>query len=265
MVFNRIRILYLSLCLSNPSVSYLEDMQTKLSGSKHAGVLVSSPLIEYEAARRFQWSLCENRIADSCPDTLVVLEHQPVMTLGRTTKEAHWKGQTDVFKNRGIQVIACERGGSVTYHGPGQIVGYPILRLRSFCSGPKTYMRMLEEMIIRVLAEWGIEGQRVDKLVGVWAADPQNPIGPLAKIAAMGVKITRGVTMHGFALNATVDLEPFKYIVPCGIEDCRVTSMTELLGSEPDLQLVRDQIADHFAEVFGIEWTERVTEIPHHS
>ncbi len=207
-----------------------------------AGVLVLIPCLDYEAGRQLQWRLRDERISDSRLDTLLLLEHEPVMTLGRTTKDAHWGGQVDVLRNKGLQVVESERGGSVTYHGPGQIIGYPILRLRNFCSGPKAYMRMLEEVIIRVLADWGIEGQRVENFVGVWVRDPKNPDGSLAKVAAMGVKISRGVTMHGFALNVTVDLEPFQYIIPCGIEGCRVTSMAKVLGTEPDLEKVREQI-----------------------
>jgi len=225
------------------------------------GVLVSIPCLDYEAGRQLQGRLLGERIEKSRPDTLVLVEHEPVLTLGRTTKKEHWGGQADALREKGLHVVESERGGSVTYHGPGQIIGYPILKLRSFCSGPKAYMRMLEEVIIRVLAEWGIEGQRAEKFVGVWVRDPKNPKGPLAKIAAMGVKISRGVTMHGFALNVMVDLEPFQYIVPCGIQGCQVTSMAEVLGMEPDLEKVREQIAHHFSVVFGIKWTERLTEI----
>jgi len=232
-----------------------------LSRSLLHGSLVSIPLLDYEAARQLQWHFLDERIAESRLDTLVLLEHEPVLTLGRTTKDAHWGGQVDALRNTGLQMVKSERGGSVTYHGPGQIIGYPILKLRNFCSGPKTYMRMLEEVIIRVLVEWGIEGERVEKFVGVWVRNPKNPDKPFAKIAAMGVKISRGVTMHGFALNVTVNLEPFQFIVPCGIEGCRVTSMADVLGKELDLKKVRQQIAHHFAEVFGIEWTERLTEV----
>ena len=111
--------------------------------------------MEYEAARQFQWRLHDERLADVRPDTLVLLEHEPVMTLGRTTKHAHWNGLHAVPGARDLRVIESERGGSVTYHGPGQIVGYPIVRLRQFCAGPKAYVRMLEEVLIRVLSKWG--------------------------------------------------------------------------------------------------------------
>ncbi len=212
--------------------------------------------MDYDAARRLQWHLHDERVLDVRPDTLVLVEHEPVLTLGRTTKHAHWDGLRAVPGGRGLRVIESERGGSVTYHGPGQVVGYPIVKLRQFCPGPKAYMRMLEEVIIRVLSDWGIEGRRVDKLVGVWVNDPVDPAGPLAKIAAMGVKIARGVTLHGFALNVTVDLAPFAGIVPCGIEGCRVTSMAEVLRTKVEPDEVRDRIVRCFGDVFGLEWKE---------
>ncbi len=224
--------------------------------------MLSISFLEYEESRQLQWHLRDERIAGQGADTLLLTEHASVITLGRTTKGVHWRGQIDALRAERFQVIETERGGSVTYHGPGQIVGYPILKLRSFCPGPKTYMRMLEDVLIRVLGEWGIVGQRQEKFVGVWVRDPKSPDGSLAKIAAMGVKIARGVTTHGFALNVTVDLVPFHLIVPCGIEGCRVTSMAEVLGKELDLKKVREQIAHHFANVFGLEWTERIDEIP---
>ena len=184
----------------------------------------------------------------------MLLEHEPVLTLGRTARDEHWNGSGAGYEVHGLRVIASERGGSVTYHGPGQIVGYPIVKLKHFCPGPKAYMRMLEEVIIHVLSDWGIKGRRVDKFVGVWVQDPVDPDGPLAKIAAMGVKITRGVTLHGFALNVTVDLAPYAGIVPCGIEGCRVTSMAEVLGGKVEPNEVRDRIVRWFGDVFGLAW-----------
>ena len=226
------------------------------------GVVLSVPLMDYEAARRFQWRLHEERLADGRPDTLVLLEHEPVMTLGRTTKTAHWSGLGAAPGDSSLRVIASERGGSVTYHGPGQVVGYPIVRLRQFCPGPKAYVRMLEEVLIRTLAEWGITGDRAEKFPGVWVNDPHDPHGPPAKIAAIGVKIARGVTLHGFALNVTVDLEPFAGIVPCGIEGCRVTSMAEVLRREVGLHDVRQQIARCFGDVFGLDWQDSPLQAP---
>ena len=226
------------------------------------GVVLSIPLMDYEAARELQWRLHEERLADRRPDTLVLLEHEPVMTLGRTTKTAHWNGMRKAPGARGLRVIESERGGSVTYHGPGQIVGYPIVKLRQFCAGPKAYVRMLEDVLIRVLAEWGIEGYRTDRFVGVWVNDPDDPNGPPAKIASIGVKIARGVTLHGFALNATVDLEPFAGIMPCGLEGCRVTSMAEVLPKEVAPDEVRRQITRCFGDVFGLDWEDSPLQAP---
>ena len=233
--------------------------EQKCKDSKQFGALISLSFFPYEVALQLQRRIRADRIAGSWSDTLILLEHEPVLTLGQTAKDSHWKERSDMINKQGIQIIKSERGGSVTFHGPGQIVGYPILLLRKFCSGPKTYMRMLEEVIIAVLEDWGIKGRRIEKLIGVWVENPQNPDGPLAKIAAFGVKISRGITTHGFALNVNVDLQPFGLITPCGIENCRVTSMAEVLGSTPDMHLVKKQVARHFSSVFGIKWSNRVT------
>ena len=229
---------------------------------RRRGVVLSIPLMDYEAARRLQWRLHDERHADVRPDTLVLVEHEPVLTLGRTTKAAHWSGLRAAPGIRGIRVLESERGGSVTYHGPGQVVGYPIVRLRQFCAGPKAYVRMLEEVLIRVLAEWGITGYRTDRFVGVWVNDPADPNGPPAKIAAIGVKIARGVTLHGFALNVTVALEPFAGIMPCGIDRCRVTSMTEVLRARVAPDDVRQRIARCFGDVFGLAWQDSPLQAP---
>lgn len=185
---------------------------------------------------------------DRRPDTLILTEHEPVFTLGRSAQPAHWGGNEETLRQAGYAVHRVERGGSVTYHGPGQLVGYPILRLNRFCAGPKPYMRLLEDVLIRTLDEWGIAAGRIDRLPGVWVGERQ-------KIGAMGVRITHGVTMHGFALNVTVDLAPFGLIVPCGIDGCRATSMAAVLGHPIDPFLVRQRIAANFADSFGLEWT----------
>ena len=242
-------------CISNQPLTKHKGLDPK-----RLGVLISLSFFPYKVALQLQRHIQDDRIAGSRSNTLILLEHEPVLTLGQTTKDFHWKEQSEVINKQGIQIIESERGGSVTFHGPGQIVGYPILLLREFCSGPKTYMRMLEEVIIAVLEEWGIKGRRIEKLIGVWVEDPQSLDGSLAKIAAFGVKISRGITTHGFALNVTVDLQPFDLIIPCGIENCHVTSMTEVLGSELDLPLVKKQVAHHFSRVFGIRWSDKITQ-----
>lgn len=207
--------------------------------------------LPYERAWHLQQTYHAARAANRCRDLLLLVEHLPVYTVGRTTHDHHWPGDARLLQLTGIPVVRTERGGSITYHGPGQAVGYPILRLTDHCAGPKTYVRRLEDVLIATLSEWGITGRRRDGLPGVWVGDEQ----PL-KIASIGVRITHGVTMHGFALNVSVDLAPFSSIVPCGIAGCRVTSMAELLGIAPELPAVQQRIAAHFAERFHLTWAD---------
>jgi lipoyl(octanoyl) transferase len=224
------------------------------------GMVRSYVRLEYAHAWALQRTLVEQRAAEHCPDTLMLLEHDAVFTIGRSGREAHWGYDERRLVQSGYPVYRIERGGSITFHGPGQLVGYPILRLASFCAGPKAYVRMLEEVIIRTLANWDITGQRIASWPGVWI-DMEQP----AKIAAIGVKIQRGVTMHGVALNVTMDLSPFRLVTPCGIQGCRVTSMADILGHDVPMDIVRRRMAETFAELFGIEWTEWVTDLSHHA
>ncbi|HEX9741169.1 MAG TPA: lipoyl(octanoyl) transferase LipB [Nitrospiraceae bacterium] len=221
------------------------------TGASMSGALIQPGPLDYGTAWALQRRLLEDRLAARCPDTLLLLEHEPVFTAGRTARAEHWGGNESATHVAGVPIVRVERGGSVTYHGPGQLVGYPILKLNRFCDGPRAYVRSLEEVIIRTLARWDITGRRKEKLPGVWVGGSQA-----AKIAAVGTRIERGITMHGFALNVTVDLRPFSWIVPCGLADCRVTSMAELIAGPVDPIEVRRCVADRFADVFGLEWTE---------
>ncbi len=202
--------------------------------------------MEYASAWTLHRALVQDRIEERIPDTLILLEHEPVFTIGRRGHPNHC--DENLLLASGYPVFHVERGGSVTYHGPGQIVGYPILCLNRFCSGPKTYMRLLEEVIIRTLATWNIPAVRVKTLTGVWVGQE--------KIAAMGVRIIRGVTMHGFALNVSIDLAPFDRIVACGIAGCRVTSMSRILACPLDARTVQERLVQIFAEVFGVQWID---------
>lgn len=225
-----------------------------LSDSPQPGMVLTFPHLPYAEAWELQQSLATQRLEDRRPDTLVLTEHEPVITLGRTTKPEHWEPRWTELQDMGIHLHQTGRGGSVTYHGPGQLIGYPILRLRNFCPGPKIYVQQLEEVLIRTLGEWGIAGCRHESFRGVWV---RTSATCMEKIASIGVRISRGVTMHGFALNVNIDLQPFTLLAPCGIEGCTMTSMAKSLGRSIDSHRVRTQIAHHFGEIFGITWLEK--------
>ncbi|NKB81950.1 MAG: lipoyl(octanoyl) transferase LipB [Nitrospirales bacterium] len=223
-----------------------------MSVSRHPAVLHILPsVVSYQKAWKRQQQLLEDRIACRRHDTLVILEHAPVFTLGRRSHPEHMQGDLDGIYEQGYAVQEVERGGAVTYHGPGQVVGYPVLQLRHYCTGPKVYVGMLEEVVLRVLREWNIVGRQIEQWRGVWVGESEST---LRKIAAIGIHITRGVTMHGFALNVNVDLSPFDLIVPCGIKGCHVTSLAKELGSDVDITVVKERLAHHFADVFGLDW-----------
>jgi lipoyl(octanoyl) transferase len=225
-----------------------------LVDSRQPGMVLTFPRLLYAEALELQQSLVTQRLEDRRPDTLVLTEHEPVITLGRTTKPEHWEPRWTELQHMGVHLHQTGRGGSVTYHGPGQIIGYPILRLRNFCPGPKIYVQQLEEVLIRTLAEWGITGCRHESFRGVWV---KTSARRMEKIASIGVRITRGVTMHGFALNVNVDLQPFSLLSPCGIDHCIMTSMEKILGNPIDGTQVRQQVAAHFADIFRLKWTEQ--------
>jgi lipoyl(octanoyl) transferase len=185
---------------------------------------------------------------------LIMVEHPPVYTLGKAGKTEHiLKGADDV-----AEVIRINRGGDITFHGPGQLVVYPILDLEQFFTDIKKYMRFLEEVVIRVLEEYSIKGERLTDATGVWL-DADIP-SKARKICAMGVRSSRWVTMHGLALNVNTDLQYFDLIIPCGITDKGVTSLQQELGHVVSLQVVADKIVRHFADVFQAEMIERDAE-----
>lgn len=203
-------------------------------------------LIPYGQAWQRQKTLVEEAIhhPDSWQDRLILCEHPPVITLGRNAHTENLLVPEPLLRQRGVELYAVERGGDVTYHGPGQIVGYPILRLERFRCDISWYMRSLEEVIIRTLAEYGLSGTRIPGLTGVWLTPPPR------KIAALGVKLTRWVSMHGFAFNINTDLSGFSLIVPCGIRDKAVTSLAQELSQPVSLPAVKAQVIQHFGEVF---------------
>jgi lipoate-protein ligase B len=191
-------------------------------------------------------------MTDKREDVLLLLEHSPTYTLGRTTQPAHWNCGGEALRRTGASLQFVDRGGSITYHGPGQVVGYPILKLSHYCSGPKQYVRKLEEVLIHTLLRWGIEGYRLEKKPGVWVRRKLTD----AKIAAIGVRLDQGVTIHGFALNVDLDLSPFSHIMPCGLAQCSITSMAEVTQSALSPSVVAQQIAQEFSRVFNIRWID---------
>jgi lipoyl(octanoyl) transferase len=238
--------------------------------------------LDYATGLRLQQRLVELRKAGQISDVLLLLEHTPVITLGRNAKAGNVIASPEQLTQRGAEVFDCDRGGDVTFHGPGQIVGYPIFDLRGFFSsdgkrktlGAVEYVRRLEEVLIRTCADFGVPAKRISGLPGVWTtldrAGPGLGSGPggaetrphtareEAKIAALGVHISRGVTSHGFALNVNTDLSFFDLIIPCGIESKPVTSMEKELGKQLPLQDVAHSISRNFGLVFEsqILWLE---------
>jgi lipoate-protein ligase B len=204
-------------------------------------------IVDYGTAHDLQKKILQERIDGKCTDHLILLQHNPVITVGRSGGNDNILASKALLESFGISVYEIERGGDVTYHGPGQLTGYPIIDLRNYKKDVHWYLRQLEEIIIRVLAEYGIIGKRVEKYTGVWVGDE--------KIAAIGVAVKRWVTYHGFAFNVNPDLSHFKLINPCGITDKEVTSLVKILGYNVSMEEVEDKIISAFAEVFNVEIT----------
>ena len=220
--------------------------------------------IDYGTALKLQETLVDLRKRGRIADTLLLLEHPPVITLGRNAKSANIVASPEFLAERGVEVFEINRGGDVTFHGPGQLVGYPICDLRGLAPGVSgkrigavEFVRRMEEVLIRACADFDIGAERVPGLTGVWT--------PERKIAAIGVHISRGVTSHGFALNVTTDLEHFRMIVPCGITGQDVTSMEQELGGrltpggrKLDIETVEQAVTRQWGYVFGTQilWLE---------
>jgi len=190
------------------------------------------------------------RKADVIPDTLLLLEHPHVYTLGRNAKKDNILLSSEQLATRGVQVFEIDRGGDVTYHGPGQLVGYPILDLAQHRRDIAWYMRSLEEVLIAVAQDYGIEAGRFAGAPGVWVGND--------KLAALGVHISRWVTSHGFAFNVNTDLRYFNWIVPCGLRDKGVTSLQKLSGRRVEMSEVIARVVCHFGKVFELEMVEKV-------
>ncbi len=199
--------------------------------------------MDYTEAWNLQRDLAEARIRAEISDTLLLLEHPPTYTLGRRGGDSDLLLSVEDLESRGAAVIDVDRGGQATFHGPGQLVAYPVLDLRERGLGPLSYVRTLESVLIGVLQEFGVRATRIDKLTGVWVGEK--------KIAAIGLKISRGVTTHGFALNVSTDLAWFQHIVPCGVPDKDVTSMERLLERPVAVAEVTPVLLKRFAAEFS--------------
>jgi lipoyl(octanoyl) transferase len=208
-------------------------------------VVTRAGLVPYEAALALQADLVAARKAATIPDTLVLLQHPPVITLGVKVRQSreHVLASDDELRTQGIALFEAGRGGDVTYHGPGQLVGYPILDLKPDRMDAHKYVRDLEEVLMGVCADLGLVAGRKQGMTGVWVGDE--------KVAAIGVRLSRWVTSHGFALNVSTDLDHFGLIVPCGITSFGVTSLARLLGTAPPMAEIEERVVHHLCRVFG--------------
>jgi lipoyl(octanoyl) transferase len=205
-------------------------------------LVVRCGIVPYEEAREAQRRLEGARQRDEVPDVLLLLEHPPVYTRGRRSTPDELPMGAQWYETQGIEVRDTDRGGRVTYHGPGQLVAYPIVSLRPYGDDVLEYVRGLEQVTIAALGKHGVEAGLIEGQTGVWVGE--------RKIGSIGVHVSRGVTTHGLAVNVSNDLQPFEWVVPCGIEDCKVTSLSRELGAEQDLGAFADTVAARFAEVY---------------
>jgi lipoyl(octanoyl) transferase len=209
-------------------------------------------LIGYAEAWDMQKRIVSARKAGAIEDVLLLCEHPHVITLGRSGKPENLLASEHVLRQKGVEFHASDRGGDITYHGPGQIVGYPIVNLGAIRRDVVWYVRTLEEAMLRATAEFGITAERVAGKTGIWVRAGNTE----EKLAAIGVRISRWVTSHGFAYNVSTDLRNFELIVPCGIAECKATSLEKLLGRNVEEKEVAPRIAKHLGELLGLEMKE---------
>jgi lipoyl(octanoyl) transferase len=220
------------------------------SATKNCWV-VDLGVVPYASACELQRELVEARKAKAIPDVLLFCEHPHVITLGRNGKRENLRANDRLLAQMQVEFHATDRGGDITYHGPGQIVGYPILDLAKHQRDIRWYVEQLEETMIRATRDFGVEARRVEGRHGIWV-DSLNRTGAAEeKLAALGVHLSRWVTSHGFAYNVSTDLRYFDLIVPCGIQDARSTSLERILGRAVETAEVKARLTKHFAEVFG--------------
>lgn len=208
-------------------------------------LLIQLDVVEYGDAWELQKTLFETRISDKIEDCLILLQHPPTFTFGRRYKEDNLISNRDYYERNGFAVYKTDRGGLATYHGPGQVVGYPIIRMPTYTNDYYQYLRMLEEVMIRTLSGCNITAERKEGYTGVWVNG--------AKIGFVGVRIACGYTIHGFSLNVNNDVSPFQFITPCGIQGVRVTSLQKLLKKNISIKEICRELADHYSDIFQVQ------------
>ncbi len=216
-------------------------------------LLLRLGMVEFGEAWKIQKSLLEARMSNAIEDCLVLLQHPPTFTYGRRYKEGNLIANKEYYESLGFAVYKTDRGGLATYHGPGQLVGYPIIKISTYTKDYYQYLRMLEDVMIRTLIDFGIVAERNEGYTGVWVDN--------AKIGFIGVRMSFGYAMHGFSLNVNNDVSPFNHITPCGIQGVRITSVQELLNTSVSMQEVYAKLANHFSDVFQIQMVPIENEI----
>ncbi len=219
---------------------------------ERSGYIIDLGLVDYQKAWDLQHQLWSKRVEEALPDVVLILEHPHVITLGRRGNRSHLIASSEVLEAMKIPIFHVERGGDVTYHGPGQVVVYPILNLKEYGYRVVRYVGQLEEVVLRVLRDFGIEGRRNSLNRGVWVNEE--------KIASVGVAIKRRVSLHGIALNYETDLKYFDLMNACGLEGKKVTSMAKVLGMGISRARLLERVVFHFKEIFERNWEEKSLE-----
>jgi lipoate-protein ligase B len=203
---------------------------------------------EYKEVWDMQKAIHQRRVENITGNTLILVEHKPVITMGKSGKHSNLLCAADFMRDKGVQYYEIERGGDVTFHGPGQLVGYPIFNVKDGLAGVRPFINGIEESIISTLQDFGIEGYRKEKMIGVWTDE--------GKVCSIGIAVKRWVSFHGFALNVNTDLTYFDLIVPCGLKNIEMTSMQQILGRKVSMDEVKQSTVQNFRKIFKQDKTE---------
>ncbi len=225
-------------------------------------LVVRLGLVAYEEALRLQSALERARYDGAVEDLVLMLEHPPVYTKGRRSTAAELPMGEDWYRMQGIEIVQTDRGGQLTYHGPGQLVAYPIISLRELARPDDVheYVRLMERAMIASIGDLGVSAGLIEGLTGVWVGSEPPPAGDARKIGSIGIHVRRGISTHGLAVNVSNDLQPFEWVVPCGIEACRMTSITRELGTEQSVDEFATALAARLGEAYDREPVETAAE-----